>query len=308
MKTNYAFGFFISQLTRINRTLIVLGLVFGVVGNGWGQVLWSSSGGSAWLTGSNWTGGAVPTSTQIAQFGVNPTSATVGVGINMNGSTNNGTNNQAIGGLEVTSNRSANFLVGNSSTTSNGTLTLNGTTINSITNTILRNNSSSTFTLQDVQGSGNKLMAIVIANSTENVVNVDGAGNIVISSNISGSSKILTLNANSTGDLRLSGSNTYSGGTNVKGGSGGGRLRVDAVASLPTTGTVAVSTGGRITLNVAGTFGGTTQSLTFNPTQTVNPALDILSGAAVTWQGTVAINANTRIEANGAAGSLTFSG
>jgi hypothetical protein len=80
----------------------------------------------------------------------------------------------------------------------------------------------------------------------------------------------------------------------------GGRLRIDAVAALPTTGAIAVNTGGRITLNIAGTYGGASQSLTFNPNQTINPSLDILSGAAVIWQGTFVLSADTRIEANGA--------
>ncbi|MBA4303879.1 MAG: hypothetical protein C0424_06610 [Sphingobacteriaceae bacterium] len=66
-------------------------------------ILWSSTSGSAWLTGSNWTGSAVPTAAQVAQFGANPTGTTVG--INMGGSTNNGTSNQIVGAIEVTSAR-----------------------------------------------------------------------------------------------------------------------------------------------------------------------------------------------------------
>src|SRR5437762_2145312 len=64
--------------------------------------LWCSSGGSAWLTTGNWTGG-VPSGAEIGQFGANPTSGTTGVGINMGGSTNNGSNNQVVGAIEVTS-------------------------------------------------------------------------------------------------------------------------------------------------------------------------------------------------------------
>lgn len=282
------------------------------ISNAGAQVLWSSSGGSAWLTGTNWTGNAVPTATQVAQFGANPTAAT-GVGINFNGTTNAGTQTtgnriQEAATIEVTSARAAAFLVGNSSTTAgaSGTLRLLGATVNSVANTVLRNNSSQTFTIQNIQSSGNQTMALTLGNATNNVVNVDSTGNIVISSAINGGK--LTLNAANSGDLRLSGTNTFTGGIDITGGTAGGRLRVDAVASLPTTGTVAVSTGGRLTLNVAGTYGGASQALTFSPNQTTNPALDILGGAAVIWQGTVGINANTRIEANGATGSLTFSG
>src|SRR5476651_2525253 len=47
------------------------------------QVIWSSPAGTAWLTNSNWTGGVAPTSTQIAEFDANPTSPTIGVGIDM---------------------------------------------------------------------------------------------------------------------------------------------------------------------------------------------------------------------------------
>src|SRR2546423_10853999 len=36
-------------------------------------ILWGSAGGSAWLTPTNWTGGAVPTGAQVAEFGLNPT-------------------------------------------------------------------------------------------------------------------------------------------------------------------------------------------------------------------------------------------
>src|SRR5262245_45174943 len=38
------------------------------------NLLWSSAGGSAWLTAVNWTGGSVPSASDNAQFGANPTS------------------------------------------------------------------------------------------------------------------------------------------------------------------------------------------------------------------------------------------
>ncbi|MFZ4545005.1 MAG: beta strand repeat-containing protein, partial [Saprospiraceae bacterium] len=286
----------------------------GLPNLGKAQVLWSSATGSAWLTGSNWTGAAVPTAAQIAQFGVNPTAAT-GVGINFNGTTNagtqvNGSKIQELGAVEILTARAAAFIIGNSSSTAGATgmFRLNGATVNSIPNSILRNNSSQSFTIQNIQGSGSQTTAVILGNATENVVNVDGTGNIVISSNISGTARKLTLNANSTGDLRLSGTNTFDGGIDINGGTTGGRLRIDALAALPNTGAINISNGGRLTLNIAGTYSGAAQTLTLNPNQTTNPSLDILSGAAVNWSGPVVINANVRIEANGAAGSLTFSG
>lgn len=277
---------------------------FGAADAHAGNILWSNSGGTGWLTGTNWTGSATPGTTDVAQFGVNPTGSST-VGISMSSPTNNGTANQAVGAVEVTALRSNAITINNSSATTDGILTLNGATVNGVSDVILRNASGSNFTLAN---GSSKSMSIALADTTANVVNVDSTGNILISSNISGSGKNLTVNAASSGDLRLSGTNTYDGGTTITGGTSGGRLRIDVVAALPTTGTVAISTGGRLTLNIAGTFGGVAQALTFNPNQTTNPSLDILSGAAVAWQGTVAINADTRIEANGATGSLTFAG
>jgi autotransporter-associated beta strand protein len=272
------------------------------------SVLWSSATGQPWLTATNWTGNVVPGTTDNAQFGVNPTSGTTGVGINMNGATNNGANNQAVGAIEITSARTANHVVGNSSTTAAGTLTLNGFLLNSVANTIIRNNASVTLTIQNTQGAGSQTMDLALGNATDNVVNVDGTGNVVITSNITGSGRKLTLNANSSGDLRLSGSNTFTGGITINGGTAGGRLRIDGLNALPTTGSIAINTGGRLTLNVAGTYGTVGQVLSFNPNQTTNPSLDILNNAAVVWQGNVNLAADTRIEASGASGSITFSG
>src|SRR4051812_1485216 len=73
------------------------------------NVLWSSSAGAAWLTGTNWTGNNVPTATDVAQFGVNPTGA-AGVGINFANATNagtqtNGSRIEDVGAVEITSAR-----------------------------------------------------------------------------------------------------------------------------------------------------------------------------------------------------------
>ncbi len=252
---------------------------------------------STWLA-ANWDVTGYPqTGTHLAYFNNN---TNVSTGINMNTLVGALT----IGGFQFGTGATTARTINNSSTTASGILTLAGVTQNSIDNVIIRNQSTGNHTIAN---GTSQALNIALGNAT-NIVNVEGTGNIVISSAISGSGKNLTLNANSSGDLRLSGVNSYDGGTTVNGGTAGGRLRVDAVSALPTTGAIAVNTGGRITLNVAGTYGGASQSLTFNPNQTANPSLDILSGAAVVWQGTTAINAETRIEASGATGSLTLAG
>lgn len=266
---------------------------------------WNSTSNTSWNSSGNWTNGAPNAATFLAQFAaVTNSNASPANTTGIPGTT------WTVGAVEMTSARTASMTVGASGTTSSTlTLTLAGGTVNAVANTILRNNSSPNLTFQANNGQSTpNTLNIALGNSTSNVVNIDSSGNIVVGVNITGSGKQLTLNANSTGDLRLSGSNSYDGGTTVNGGAAGGRLRIDAVAALPTTGTVAVNNGGRLTLNIAGTYGGLTQALTFDPNQTTNPSLDTLSGAAVTWQGTVAINADTRIEANGSGGSLTFSG
>ena len=224
----------------------------------------------------------------------------------MNGTTNNGTNNQAVGAIEFTSARANAMTFGNSSTTANGVLTLNGTTVNSISNVILRNNSGQTLTIQDAVGSGNKTMGVALGNATNNVVVLDGTGNIAIASAISGSARKLTVQGSGSGDLVLSGTNTFTGGIDI---SGSGKLRLGAAAALPTTGNIAISGDGRLRFSAAGTYGASTQSITINPTGTTNPAIDLqTSNIAVTLNPDIALNADTRIESNGSTGSLTLAG
>src|SRR4051812_43526499 len=82
------------------------------------SILFTNPTGSAWLTTTNWTGSVVPTATDVAQFGLNPTSGTTGVGINFNSATNAGTQTtgnrvEDAAALEVTSARAANLIIGN---------------------------------------------------------------------------------------------------------------------------------------------------------------------------------------------------
>lgn len=256
-------------------------------------VLWSAPGSSAWLTDGNWTGGTAPSTTDAAQFGVNPTSAATGVGINMNGTTNNGSKNHAVGAIEVTSDRTNNLFIGNSSSAAAGagTLTLNGATVNSVNNVVLRNNSAGTLTLQNTQGSGNKTMDVALGNATNNVVAIDGAGGIAVSSIIKdGAGNSLTLQASGSGKLTLSGANTYTGTTTIN----SGTLQLGASNVLADASAVALN-GGTLAVSATGGFSDTVGSLSVLSSSVIdmgtNAAGSVLTfaGIASGWTGTLSI-------------------
>lgn len=284
-------------------TLLLLGAML-VSGGAWGQSVWNvSTNAGAWLTSGNWTPSGVPTSSDIAQFGVNPSSSPYNVGINMNGSTNNGSNAQIVGAIEVTSARNNPLVIGNSSTTANGTLTLNGISVNSVSNVVLRNNSSGLLTLQNTAGSGNKTMGVVLGNSTNNIILIDGAGGITISSVITGANQ-LTKDGSGGGTLTLSGANTYSGGTTIN----SGTLALGAAGVLADAGAVNVNGGilscgtfsetiGALTLT-SGSITGTTGTLTPSSTTASAGTISKIIGGTGTFtknnSGTVTLSgANT---------------
>ena len=303
-------SFFGKRVLRFALSLIMLTFLNSL--EGLAQVSWSTAAGQAWLTGANWTGGITPNSTEIAQFGTAPTGGVTGVGVNMNGATNNGANNQAVGAIEITSARNVGMLIGNSSTTVNGTLTLNGATVNGFNNVILRNNSIGLFTIKDMQALGTQTMGISLTNTTNNIY-IDGAGGITISSIISGLNKDIALNGAGSGGLSLTAANTYTGLTTVSAGvltlnnAGGGTLPstnnilinggILQVSSNQTIGNFTMS-GGSIyiglgaTLTITGIYNVTGGSI-------INEGTIKLNGSSISFPGTgVTIN-------NGTAGTMT---
>ena len=200
---------------RFLKFFFVLGSIclFGVTVKS--QTLWTAPAGQAWLLNTNWASSTVPSTTEVAQFGADPTSGATGVGINMNGTTNNGTNNQAVGAIEITNARTANLLIGNSSTSTSGTLTLNGATVNTFADVIVRNNSTGTLIFDNTQALGNQTMTMALGDITDNKIYIDNTGDVVINTVVSGIGKQLTLGGAGTGKLRLNAANTYTGVTNV---------------------------------------------------------------------------------------------
>jgi len=204
------------------------------------SVLWSSSGGSAWLAGTNWTGGAVPASGDIAQFGANPTSGVIPVGIDMGG--NGGA--QSVGAIEVTAARTAELIINNSAASASGTFTLNGATVNGTPNVIVRNNSAHLLTFSNGATAN---MAVALGNATANVVMIDGSGGIAIGSSISGAGRSLTKSGGGGGVLTLGGSNTFSGATTIS----SGTLRLDSATGGALGGTMSVAVASGATLLVS---------------------------------------------------------
>jgi len=254
------------------------------------SVLWSSAGGSAWLTATNWTGGAVPFSADIAQFGANPTSGATPVGIDMG--SNGGA--QSVGAIEVLSDRSAALIIANSSASAAGTLTLLGATVNSTNNVVLRNNSAQLLTLAD---GATRTMGVVLGNAANNVVVIDGTGGITISSSISGSGRQLTKSGIGDGFLTLSGANTFSGATTVS----AGTLRLNSVSSaLGSTASVSVASGATLLISLSN--------------QVNNSATVTLSGGTITrGSGVTEVFGSLNLDqasfldfGTGTAGNLTF--
>lgn len=186
---------------------------------------WINTGSTtAWCTGSNWYSTAAPTSTEVAQW--NNAGSAILCGITFS------TCVPSILGIEVTSSRTRTLTIGGTGSTS-GNLTLNGGVINNISNVIIRNASAYDFTLQP-NNSNSAIMGITMGNITNNIVNIDGTGNINITSAIGGTGP-LTKDGAGTGVLYLGSSNTYTGGTVINSGTisvnGSGRLG-DASGSL----------------------------------------------------------------------------
>jgi autotransporter-associated beta strand protein len=231
-------GAFTIQATAAGLTPATSGNITALTPNATAILFSATSTGSAWLTAGNWTGGAVPTGAQVAQFGLNPQSDGV-VGINLSSPAN-----QVAGAIEITNTRTRPLFIGDSSYYG-GTLTLNGVEVNGTANVILRNGSASDATLQAALSGA---MGVVLANATENKIIIDGTGDINIGCNITGSGKALTLDGSGSGALTLSGVNTYSGNTTISAGtlalSGGGSINNSP--SIIVNGTLDVSgaTGG----------------------------------------------------------------
>ncbi|MBC7555209.1 MAG: autotransporter-associated beta strand repeat-containing protein, partial [Taibaiella sp.] len=288
------------------------------------QVIWISPTGTAWLTASNWTGGAIPSPTQVAQFNNNPTSSTTGVGINMD--TASGLVQAAA--IYVSTSRTNNLLIGNSSPTTPGVLTLNGDTISSVANVILANYSNNgRLTIQNTQGSGGSTLELNTGATHKYILTGPGTtaavGNTInIISTVSGTGGITLLgggtwNADSStglngGILKFGTTNNFTGGVTIgeTDGTESGILELNAGRAISNT------TGNDITINpnsqlyLAATTGSTytTDNITLsilgfgnNYTTTGKGAMVNANGSSYTWTGGIELPGDAGISALGGA-------
>ncbi|MBI1781980.1 MAG: autotransporter-associated beta strand repeat-containing protein, partial [Sphingobacteriales bacterium] len=306
-KTTVMANFYTTRKNYFSAFIILLCSLLLLNVQGWGQVVWTGTGSNAaWLTTTNWQGGAVPTSTQIAQFTTaNSTGNTIGINMNTAGGT------QQVGAIEFANTRTAGMTIGNSSTTVNGTFQINGTTVNSVANVILRNNSTQLLTLQNTPtGSGTQTMSVTLGNATDNIINIEGSGGITINSIIVGSTRKLTKAGTGSGILQLTGANTYTGLTTVNGGTlqlnkaGGGTLPSTNDITV-TSGTLRIST--NQTLNNLTVANGATLTVDAGVTLTINGTYSVAQTSDI-GTGTIQINGSLKIEQGGYPGNTgTFS-
>ncbi len=305
-------------MTVVNKRVLKAVVVFFFLSCGlffsealFGQVNWVSPTGTSWLTGANWSGAAVPGLADMAQFGTYPTSATIGVGINMD--TAGGS--VSAGAIHLSSARSANLFIGNSATATPGTLNLFGATVAGVPNVVLANlgTSNARLTLQNTQGAGASTLRIGLDTGTNNIITGIGSttsiGNTInITSVISGNGQIQLLGSGTWdattssgvngGLLKLGANNTFTGGIAVgnSDGSSSGILELDSAAAISNT------TGNDVTINAnsqlylaapAGTTYPTSNVTLYlngfgnNYSITGKGALVNLSGNSLAWDGAV---------------------
>ncbi len=151
---------------------------------------WDGSSSSTWSTNSNWTPSGEPSSTQVALFddlGIGRTNA-------------NMTADDTIAGIRFGTGATVNYsLTGSGSTTR--TLTLAGTV-----------------PYIQQQSANNQTIAVQrLSLSNNTVADITGAGNLTISSVVTGTSNLIK-DGNGAGKLILTGNNTFSGGLYVNNG------------------------------------------------------------------------------------------
>lgn len=198
---------------------------------------WDGSSSSSWTTNGNWTTSGEPISTQVAVFGDLGLARTT---VTLNSS-------QTIAGIRFDPDATSSYTLNQSG---NRTLTLTGAVP----------------FIQQQSNSAQNITQFTLALGNNTVADITGAGDLNISSAITGTNRALIRDGTGAGKLVLSGNNTFSGGLFVN----TGAVQAASTAAL---GTGAASIASGATLELSGAI---------NPANTINVA-----GSGVGGQGAI---------------------
>lgn len=229
---------------------------------------WSTSTTSTgWYSSGVWTGvnTNAPAGNEFGMF-IQNSSTVTNIGVNFsNGSPN-------FSGIIMSASRVRNLEIGSAGTSGTPDFILNGGVYNTYINLILLNESSNSLTIKPNVTQNNDL-TLVLGNATENKIVINSSGNINITSIISGANRNLTKIGSGTGELVLSGANTYTGLTTVT--EGTLQLNRTGGTTLPVTNSILIN-GGKLLVNTNQTL----SNLTLTSGQ-----LEIPSGVTLTVNG-----------------------
>jgi autotransporter-associated beta strand protein len=320
--TNFYYQTGFGAIKKRKSAIVRLSLQFGILSillawslGGSAQnvsATWGNNAVGTWLTGANWTGGsyagvtgAAASNSNIATFTSVATSTVFGINMNPSGGLN-------LGAISIDNTRTIATQIGNSSTTVAGTLRLYGATVNGVNNTILRNNGSGTLTIRPDQTV--QPMTLTLSNATENIVNLDGSGNIVISSQILGGSRRLTISGTGiAGNVSITNTNNpFSNSTNQINITGSearfaADLSMGAAPGLVVPNSIIIN-GGRWA-----SVGSSTYTINVNRGiqvgATAGTAISVTTSGTITYDGIIAnLPANTGVLVKQGAGILLLGG
>ncbi|MBL9183705.1 MAG: autotransporter-associated beta strand repeat-containing protein [Verrucomicrobiaceae bacterium] len=239
-------------------------------------MVWSGSGdGSTWNDTANWTGGVLPSGTNVAQFGTSGAATQIGL-----------TSSQSLGGIQLASGSTIGRTIGSAT---------GSPIILSLTGSVLLENLSSTqtLTLAPTVSGGTGAMSVTLGSGTITTA----AGGIVIGANLSGTAFTKT----GTGTLTLTGTNTYTGTLTMN----AGTIQVGDGGSTGTPGNanIAINSGTSLVFNRNGTLA-TGVSLSGSGTLVQNGSGTVDLTSASTFSGPVNVNGGTlKLSGNGAIGN-----
>ncbi|MGO8691230.1 MAG: autotransporter-associated beta strand repeat-containing protein [Thermoguttaceae bacterium] len=181
---------------------------------------WSGSGGGSWNTAANWQGSSVPgNSGDTAAFGTAIGSARATV--TLDGS-------RTLAALAFNTSGGGSYTISRSSGDTTSTLTLT--------------NTSGTVSIAD--SGGNQTIAVPVVLGSNLSVSATAGSSLTISAPVSQANAGTSVTLTGGGTLILSGSNTYTGGTTIS----GGTLEVANAAALPAKGIINVGRSGTVNL------------------------------------------------------------